>query len=148
MRSNCLLKGLWTSRLDAAKSQPATGAEELKEFGWWFGSGKLEDQWSIKQLLEALRIAKRVDPDFMVIERLAQVSTAFPLESTDALRMMVEADIRGWSILGWRDKAKEIIRAARKSGNADARRKAEDLVNLVGSRGHFDFGDLLKEPID
>jgi len=26
--------------------------------------------------------------------------------------MMVEADIRGWSILGWRDKAKEIIRAA------------------------------------
>ena len=25
---------------------------------------------------------------------------------------MVEADIRGWSILGWQDKAKEIIRAA------------------------------------
>jgi hypothetical protein len=142
------LMELWTSRLEVGKCGPAAGAEELKEYGWWFGSGKLEDQWSINQLLEALRIAKRVDPDFMVVERLAQTSEAFPLESIEALRMMVEADIKGWSILGWRDKAKEIIRAARRSSNADARQRAEDLVNLVGSRGHFDFGDILKEAIE
>jgi hypothetical protein len=142
------LKEFWTNRLEAAKREPAAGAEELKEFGWWFGSGKLEDQWSINQLLEALRVAKRVDPDFMVVERLAQVSEVLPLESIQALRMIVEADVKGWSIFGWRDKAKQIIRAARRSGNTDARRRAEELVDLIGSRGHFDFGELLKEPIE
>jgi hypothetical protein len=142
------LKALWANRLEVARHEPGAGAEELKEYGWWFGSGKLEDQWSINQLLEALRVAKRVEPSLMVVERLAQVSEASPLESVEALRMIVEADVKGWDILGWRDKAKEIVRAAMRSDNADARRRAEDLVNLVGSGGHFDFGELLKESVD
>jgi hypothetical protein len=142
------LKNLWTNRLAAAKRGSTAAAEELKEYGWWFASGKLEDQWSIRQLLEALHNAKQVDPDFMVVERLAQMSQAFPLESIEALRTIVEADVKGWGILGWSDKAKEIIRAARKSASAKARQKAEALVNLIGSRGHFDFGELLKEPTE
>lgn len=142
------LMDIWSNRLRAAKREPSIAGEELKEFGWWFGSGKLEDQWSINQLLEVLRLAKRVDPDFMVVERLAQVSEALPLEAIQALGMIVEADVKGWNILGWRDKAKQIIRAALKSNNAEARQKGVDLVNLVGSRGHFDFGELLKEPVE
>ncbi len=142
------LKEFWANRMETAKLGPAAAARELKEYGWWFGSGKLEDEWAINQLLEALHVVGRIDPDFMVVERLAQVSKAFPLESIKALGMMVEADTKGWNILGWRDKAKQVIRAARRSGNADARQRADELVNLVGSRGHFDFGELLKEPVE
>jgi hypothetical protein len=40
------------------------------------------------------------------------------------------------------------IRAARRSGNLEARQKAEDLINVLSSRGYFDFGELLNEPVE
>lgn len=142
------LKELWTKRVEVAKQQPGPSAEELKEYGWWFASGKFNGEWSINQLLEALRLARWAEPDHLVLERLAEMSQAMPLQCIQALTMIVDGDTKGWAILGWQDKAKDIIRAARKSRNPDARRVAEDLVNLLGSRGHFDFGELLKESIE
>jgi hypothetical protein len=141
------LKELWSKRLKAVGEQTQKGAEELKEYGWWFASGKLDDEWSITQLLEALRLAKQVEPDHLVVERLVEMAQTTPLQCVESLRMMIEGDTKGWAILGWQDKAEEILRAARKSGNSEARERAEELVNLLGSRGHFDFGKLLKEPI-
>ena len=133
--------------MGAARERPEGGAEELREYGWWFASGKFDDEWAIDQLLEVLRIAKWVAPDFSVVERLADLSKAMPVKCIQALTMVVEGDPKGAGVFGWRDKAKDIIRAARRSGNPESRRMAEDLVNLLGSRGHFDFGELLKEPI-
>jgi hypothetical protein len=140
------VKELWARRVEAAKQQPEASAEELKEYGWWFASSKLDDEWSIHQLLEALRLAKRVEPDHLVVERLVDLARTMPRPSIWALEMIIDGDTKGWGVLGWSDKAKEIIRAARKSGDPVARRSAEDLVNLLGSRGYFDFGELLKEP--
>ena len=140
------LKILWTQLVAAAQRHPERSNDEFKEYGWWFASSKLDDQWSVDQLLEALRLAKRVEPDHLVVERLVTLATSMPGPSVEALRMMIDGDSKGWGVLGWADKAKEIIRAARKSGNARARETAEYLVNLLGSRGHFDFGELLKEP--
>jgi len=142
------LKGFWEKRVEAAKLQPEACAEELKEYGWWFASSKLDDEWSVHQLLEALHLAKRVEPDHLVVERLVDMAKAMPRPCIWALEMIIEGDTKGWSVLGWSDKAKEIIRTARKSGDPVARQSAEDLVNLLGSRGYFDFGDLLKEPVE
>jgi hypothetical protein len=141
------LKELWIERVEANKGKPEDSADELKEYGWWFASRKFDDDWSVHQLVEALRLAKLVEPDHLVVERLVDTSRVMPLQSIQALRMMIEGDVRGWGILGWTDKAKEIIRTARRSGDPEARRSAEDLVNLLGSRGHFDFGGLLREPV-
>jgi len=141
------LKELWSQRLKAVGQQAQMGAEELKEYGWWFASGKLDDEWSITQLLEVLRLAKQVEPDHLVVERLVEMAQTTPLQCVEALRMMIEGDTKGWSVRGWQEKAKEILRAARKSGDSEAREGAEELVNLLGSRGYFDFGELLKEPI-
>lgn len=140
------LKALWVHLVTTAKLQPELPHDEFKEYGWWFASSKLDDQWSVEQLLEALRLAKRLEPDHLVVERLATLATSMPSPVVDVLRMMIEGDSVGWGVLGWTDKAKEIIRAARRSGDAHAREAAENLVNLLGSRGHFDFGELLKEP--
>ena len=141
------LKKLWTERLKAVDQQPEIGAEELKEYGWWFASGKLDDEWSIAQLLEALRLAKQVEPDHLVVERLVEMTQKAPRQCVEALSMMIEGDTQGWAILGWKGKAEEILRTARKSGNAEARERAEEVVNLLGSRGHFGFGRLLTEPV-
>jgi hypothetical protein len=142
------LKELWEKRVEAGRKQPAGSAEELKEYGWWFASSKLDDGWSIDQLLEALRLAKRVEPDHLVVERLVGIARIMPRQSIQALEMIIDGDPKGWGVLGWSDKAKEIIRAARKSGDPVARQSAEELVNLLGSRGYFDYGELLKEPTD
>ncbi|MGA2608706.1 MAG: hypothetical protein ABSH01_14775 [Terriglobia bacterium] len=141
------LKTLLERRVGATRERPEGGAEELREYGWWFASGKLDDEWAVNRLLDVLRLVKWVEPDHMVVERLTDLSRAMPLQCIQALTMMVEGDAKGWGVLRWRDKAKDIIRAARRSGNPESRRMAEDLVNLLGSRGHFDFGELLKEPI-
>jgi hypothetical protein len=142
------LKGFWERRVEAAKLQPEACAEEQKEYGWWFASSKLDDEWSVHQLLEALRLAKRVEPDHLVVERLVDMAKAMLRISIRALEMIIEGDTKSWGVLGWSDKAKKIIRTARKSGDPVAHRNAEDLVNLLGRRGHFDFGDLLKEPVE
>jgi hypothetical protein len=142
------VKDLWEKRLEAAKKRPEASSEELKEFGWWFASARLDDEWSMHQLLEALHLAKSVFPDHLVVERLVDIATKMPRHSVQALAMMVGGDAKNWGILGWPDKAKEIIRIALRSSDAVARQSAEELVNLLGSRGYFDFGHLLKETTD
>ena len=66
------LRDLWTDRVAALTRTNSAGAEELQEYGWWFVSRKFEDQWSLEQLLAALSLAHRVEPDFMVVDRLAE----------------------------------------------------------------------------
>jgi hypothetical protein len=142
------LKKLLVSRIEAAKEQMTGAAEELREYGWWFASRRFEDGWSIDRLLEVLQLVGWVEPDHLVVERLAEMSQTRPFPCVQALRMMVEGDKNGWGVLGWREKAKEVIRAARKSGDFEARKGAEELVNLLESRGHFEFGELRKESTD
>jgi hypothetical protein len=134
---------LWHERLAAASRDPVKGGQELKEFGWWFVSNQMGDEWSVAQLIEVLRIAETIDPDFMVVDELARISTSMPRQCVDALSMIVRGDKKGWAILGWADKARQIMTAAMKSGDATARREAEDLINYLGSQGNFDFGTLL-----
>jgi hypothetical protein len=142
------LKNLWMSRVEYAKRRGDRSGHEMKEFGWWFSSSKFDDDWSIGQLLEALRIAGQTFPDHLVVQRLAEMAEREPYRCVDALRMIVEGDKEGWAILGWKEQAEGILRAAMRSGDSRARSLAEDLINLLGStRRLFEFGKLLREPV-
>ena len=141
------LKLLLNTRISASKEPGSLRTEELEEYGWWFVSGKFDDAWSIAKLLEILQLVGWVVPDHLVVERLAQISQAEPLQCIECLTMLVNGDNRGWGVIGWRDEAMTIIRAARKSGDLESRKKAEELVNLLESRGNFEFGQLLNEPV-
>src|SRR5437879_2757840 len=70
------LQELCASRLSAAHAAAAAASyvEELSRFGWWFASKKFDDEWAVGQLAEALRIAKKAEPDHLVVERLAELS--------------------------------------------------------------------------
>jgi hypothetical protein len=78
-----------------------------------------------------------------VLERLAEVSASMPLKTIDCLSLIVEGDKDGWVILGWREQARTIIGTVIRSADEGARRRAVDLVHRLGTRGHFDFRDLL-----
>lgn len=117
--------------------------EELSRFGWWFTSKKFDDGWALAQLAEALRIAKKAEPDHSVVERLAELSPSIPRNAVECLAMIVEGDKEGWGILGWREFAHRILAEAMNSADQAARAAAADLIHKLGSRGYFEFGELL-----
>jgi len=139
------LRDFWASRLDAARAAGAAAShvEELGRFGWWFASKKFDDEWAVGQLAEALRIAKKAEPDHLVVERLAELSASMPRKSVECLGMMVAGDKEGWGVLGWREPARKILGEAMNSADEVARTAAADLIHRLGARGYFEFGELL-----
>jgi len=140
------LMNLWQSRLSAAKGSatPSIHAAEMAAFGWWFVSGKFEDAWVIKQLAEALKIAPKTEHENVVVERLAGLSRRMPLEAVQCLEAIAKGDKEGWGIYGWRNHARAILDAALAETNPETRTAAESLVHYLGSRGYFQFGELLR----
>ena len=53
----------------------------------------------------------------------------------------------GWGIYGWRDKGKQILAIALRSQDKEAVATAENLIHFLGSRGYFEFRDLLQRPL-
>ena len=140
------LRNLWETRLSEVRSSPDQRelADEIGHFGWWFASAKFDDGWAIKQLVEALQVAGRAEPDHLVVERLAAVSKKMPLEAVQCLDYLVKGDEKGWKLHGWLEGAKAILINALDSGG-DANDIAEDLIHFIGSRGFLEFRSLLRK---
>lgn len=140
------LKALWGGRLTAAKevATPDNYIAEMSAFGWWFVSEKFEDGWAIKQLDESLKIAGKVEPEETVVERLASLSQNMPREAVQCLEALVKGDKEGWSIHGWREHMRTILGTALREADPETRIAAENLVHYLGSRGYFQFRDLLQ----
>lgn len=116
---------------------------EMKAFGWWFASAKFDDEWAIKQMLEALKLAQKTDPHHLVVERLAGVAEKMPLEAVQCLERLAKGDREGWEIHGWLKDAQTILRHALES-KGEAAGLAEDLIHYLGSRGYLEFRTLLQ----
>jgi hypothetical protein len=139
------LRLLWERRLVAVReaTPSVVGSSELVAFDWWFASRRFEDSWAITQLIEALKLARRAEPDDLVAERLAMLATTFPRETVECLRLMIEGDQEGWHIHIWREHARTILTKALQATNIGAQQAAVDLIHQLGSRGYFEFRDLL-----
>jgi hypothetical protein len=139
------LRLLWERRLAAARgaNNPPTHSSELATFGWWFVSEKFDDLWAITQLIEALKLARNIEPDDLVIERLATIATAFPQQAVECLRLMVEGDYESWHMHIWREHARTILAKAIQGTDIHGRQAAVDLTHQLGARGYFEFRDLL-----
>lgn len=141
------LKKLWEKRLAAITvSRTATNhTAELAVFGWWFVSQKFDDPWAIAQLLAALSLVQKAEPNHLVVERLVALASTMPLEAVQCLSLMVQGDKEGWDISGWQDDSRKILAAAIASGNPAARQAAIDLVNRLAARGMPDYQDLFEK---
>src|ERR1017187_799604 len=109
--------------------------KELTEFGWWFVSKRSNDDWSMDQLLEVLKITKTIDPDLWVVERLAELSVTTPRKTVQCLGLIVDGDEKGWGILGWNADARRVLAAALGSGDATAKQFAREVIHKLGGRG-------------
>ena len=139
------LKELWQLRFFELRvtADQSQYLDEIISFGWWFSSAKFEDQWAIEQLIEVLRLARKTEPDHLVVQRLAAISKQMPLEAVRCLDCLVRGDEKGWKLHGWREDAKAILMNALNSGG-DIADTAKDLVHFIGSRGFLDFRSLLR----
>lgn len=140
------LKALWEGRLAAAKKSatPDNYIAEISAFGWWFASGQFEDVWAIKQLDEALKIAGEVEREETVVERLAGLSQVMPREALQCLEALIKGDKENWRIHGWRVHIRTILATALREADLETRTAAENLVHYLGSRGYFQFRNLLR----
>ncbi len=138
-------KAFWQWRLENAKSARDSGvrSSELAGFGRWFVSGKFEDAWAVPQLKATLELSGKTDVDHLVVEHLAALSAQIPLAAVECLKLIVEADKEGWSILGWRQHARTILVSALYSGHRTAVELARALVNRLDARGFAEFRDVL-----
>jgi len=136
------LMGLWENRI-AAHAGEGISPVEILPFGWWFTSSKFDDSWAIKQLLEVLKITKKIEPDHRVLEKLASLSKTFPNESVQSLGLMVEGDHEGWRVHSWREEARTILLNALQCGEETPREAAEDLINRLCAQGYLDYRELL-----
>jgi hypothetical protein len=139
------LQKLWLRRLVTAHAGGLvpSHADEIKDFGWWFGSKKLPDLWGIDQVFEVLRIAGSIEPDHLVVERLSELAVSMPAKAVECLAMIIEGDKNGWGVPIWRDHAKTLLAAAIHSDEQTARARAVNLIHDLGRRGYPEFRDLL-----
>lgn len=139
------LKILWENRLKVvSQSSDSNLYSELIPFGWWFISAKFDDEWAIAQLHAVIKIAGKIEPDYMVVERIAKLVTQMPEEVMKCFELMVNSDSSDWGIYSWRNSAKDVLRQALKT---EAASRAESVINYLGSKGYLEFRGLLQTDI-
>lgn len=134
------LQNLW-GWLKERKSPDSAG---FKSFGWWFGSGRFDPAWALRELQWVLENTRDADPRHLVAEELARLAPLYPKESVLSLRLLVETRTKQWEIYGIRDEARIILDAALSSKDANTKEIATQQVHALGARGFREFRDLLR----
>ncbi|MDK2899422.1 MAG: hypothetical protein PWQ10_609 [Patescibacteria group bacterium] len=138
------LKDLW-EYLIATVKEDNSKKEALEDFGTWFASGQFDDNWSLDQLLAALKIAGSVDLDFAVLERLEKLVSNHPVKAIGIVDAMVDGATRDrWAIGSWRDNAVSILKTAYQSDDDTVKQMVRELANKLVKKGYEEYRDVLK----
>jgi hypothetical protein len=142
------LEQLWERRLESAEVDRRSMSGELGAFAWWFLSGKFDDERALTYLDRALAVGGDVGRDaYSVVNRLADVAPQYSRLAVRCLDKIVRKILMGgpdsrWMMLAIDDNALRVLLAAR-SGDYETRQVAQDLVNVLVSRGYPRFETLL-----
>ena len=139
------LRSLWEGIAEKAKGDPAQNVRTLAAYGWWFASGKFPQKWSMDQLATVLRMAKTIEVDFLVLERLLVVAHSMPLEAIRCVRLLCEGAERQWEISSRLDEIRQILSVAIKAKRDIAKEEAIELAEYLTAKGYRYFDDLLDE---
>jgi hypothetical protein len=137
------LISLWDARLSHVRSNKQDSAE-IEPFGWWLTSGAFDRRWSLEQAFECLKVAGNIEPDFLVLESIASWTSEFPELVCDCLELMLKGTQHGWSSVGWSEHTREILSELMKQSQPELRVKTERLIHDLGSRGYYQYRDLLR----
>ncbi len=139
------LRGLFDWRLETVErtADRRSASPELVSFGWWFSSGRFDAEWALNRLIRTLHLSREVEPDHMVGEALTKLVDSHPRDVVEALRLIVEGEPEHLSIMGWKDEARQILKALLLSTDSAVRGQAVGVIHALGSRRMSEFRDLL-----
>ena len=108
------------------------------QFGWWFISGCFEPEWSLKQLQQVVRVAGKIEPELLVIERLAELAGDYPIQSFTVLEGLVDWDRGAENVISWiQESVKTILCAA--LDNEKIKDRASEFIHRLGDNGNTGF---------
>jgi hypothetical protein len=142
------LQRLWQWRIGVLQQRADASLDELKGFGWWFGSGRFDEDWALGQLHDLLASEGAIDPDHTVAERLAALRRDRPAQVVACISLLIDAPYRheaqrSWFVTAIRDDLRAILREGMAAEDTETRRVARETVNRLIARGHTEFADLL-----
>jgi hypothetical protein len=137
------LQRLWEWRAERVLADGNTS--ELAPFAWWFGSGKLDDHWSLEQLISVLEAGGGVSSDYPVTHRLAElIGIDLPLV-VHVVALLVERAYTPHIVLGAQDELRSILEAGLASADDEVTAEARATASRLYAQRHVEFGQLLSE---
>jgi len=115
--------------------------DELKRFGIWFISDRLDKAWAISQLVKTLELTEgRTELEFSVIEALRNYVDEYYMDVLRALTLFVKGDREGWMLMSSKAKIEECLDSI--IGNRphqEIKNSVNDLVNNLTKKGYHEF---------
>lgn len=138
---------LWEKRTQAWTDLPTDSvALEVREFGWWFASGKFDLAWAFPILQDAMRRGGGIEGDHFVADRLVEEFEAHPREVLTSLRILVETARDTWQVMVWESRLGSILERAVSHVDSSVQGAARELVGILVARGSTRFAKLLDQP--
>lgn len=141
------LMDLWEKRLTAVKKAAQKYPDSKKElagFGWWFASRHLDDEWLLRQLKEVLELGCELQGDHLIVEKMVELASSYPLEVISSTTMLTEQDKKGWGVLTWKEELREVVRLVLATKRREPVKLARELVNKLIAKNHLEFKDLIE----
>lgn len=140
---NPLLK-LWNWRIKEFNNcdNPNEYIDELSNFGTWFGSGKLDDDWSLSQLEFVLEKCQKLTNRDWVMKHLSKITMSNPQRIIKISKLILSLDLKPWEIHSWEDELREILNQIKDNGSSRDKEYALELIDLLGALGEFKYRDL------
>jgi len=136
----------WQHRFETLKQDQnrEESSEELSAFAWWFRSGKLDVTWCLKQLKELLAFTPLVHETYFLLEDLAKVAPAYPVETVTCLKLLVGKISRDRYVFLDEKHVKEIMNVAIQSKSQEAVTIAEKAQDELLRLGRFEYKEIVQ----
>lgn len=136
------LDEFWDWYLSYARSRPASAVPELGAFGWWFGSGKFDDEASLDRFIATLVTGVAADAEFLIGPRLLELAPRYPQKVTKALRLAVRNTDEPSEYRHGEASAYEILEKAIESAARPDLDEIADPIDAIGAAGFVELRDL------
>lgn len=137
-------KRIWENRVAFhEKEKQGNEIQELNGFGWWYASGKLDEQWALEQLILSLQMGALADPEQFVIDHLEKAVSTYPLLVAQALILIIDGSEDEWLITGSKEEIRKIAEVVYKNSDSTIKKSGTDLINRLVAKGYLEVRSLL-----
>ncbi len=139
------LRALWEWRAEMCGGVERMPETELSAFGWWFSGGHFDPSWAYHTLEIILRRTDVSRSNLHVLEYMSEKFNDYPRESLRCIRLFMEKNDDHWFFVSSRKQKGlwTMLEQGLHHPDSDIRGESENIVHLLGSKGHLAFRELL-----